>query len=258
MSMNERLALPFIRESRPRKIIAEIANHFLIPSILIEGRENLEKAQELANEQRVKLILTPNHISNADAPVLNRALRENRFGDLADNLVFIQGIKLDRHPINKYFTKAFKVIKIWPQSLPAVTIKEQVERRKIRVRASNDAKKSLQAGYSLVIFPEGGRSEGSLKQADASAIHFFKLDKNWETIALPVGIWGTEKVMPPDKVPRPSLRVHVGFGEPINVSSLIRANSYLGGEQMYRTVIDELMRKGIAPILPLQYRGVYA
>lgn len=256
--MNERLALPFIRQSRPTKIIAEIVNHLLIPSVGMEGRENLEKAQELANEQKVKLILTPNHISNADAPVLDRALRENGFGDLADNLVFIQGIKLDRHPINNYFTKAFKVIKIWPQSLPAITRKEQVERRNIRVKASNDAKKSLQAGYRLVIFPEGGRSGGSLKQADASAIHFFKLDKDWETIALPVGIWGTEKVMPPHKLPRPSPRVHVGFGEPINVSSLIRANNDLRGEEVYRTVIDELMRKGIAPILPPQYRGIYS
>lgn len=257
--MNERLALPFIRESRPTKIIAEIANYLLIPSVGVEGRENLEKAQELANEQRVKLILTPNHISNADAPVLDRALRENGFGDLANNLVFIQGIKLDRHPINNYFTKAFKVIKIWPQSLPAITRKEQVERRKISIKASEDAKKSLQDGYHLVIFPEGGRSyEGNLKQADASTIHFFKLGKDWETIALPVGIWGTEKVMPPHKLPRPSPRVHVGFGEPINVSSLIRTNNDLRGEEMHRAVIDELMRKGIAPILPPQYRGVYA
>lgn len=258
--MTERLiTLPFIKDRQPQRVLAEIASYLLMPSIVMEGRENLEKAQKLANEPSVKIIFAPNHISNADVPVLVRTLRENEFGGLADSLVFIQGIKLDRHPINNYFVKGFKVIKIWPQSLPAVTREEQTERRRTRVRASEDAEKSLEAGYHLVIFPEGGRSyEGRLKQADASAIHFFKSDKDWEIFALPVGIWGTEKVMPPHKLPRPSLRVHVGFGKPINMSSLIRINSGLRGVEMHRAVIDELMRRGIAPILPPQYRGVYA
>lgn len=248
---------PFIRKSQPQIMLVEIASRLLMTSLTVEGRQNLERAQELT-ENGVNLIIVSNHISNADAPVLDRAIRESGFGGFADELVFIQGIKLDEHPINKRLIGALNVIKVWPQGLPATTREEQVERRQTTARASRDAKKSLEDGYRLVIFPEGGRSyAGSLKHTNASAIHFFKLSQDRETFALPVGIWGTEKAMPPGKMPRPTPRVHVNFGELINMSLLIQANGNLKGEEMQRAVIDELMRKGIAPLLPPQYRGVY-
>lgn len=257
--MVERLIAPFVPESPLPTLTAEALNYFLIWEISVDGQENLKQAQELTSTSKEKkLILTPNHLTNADGPAIDRALRERGPKGFADNVVYIQGNKLDQHPVNRYFTKSLKVIKIWPQSREVTTLEEKQQKKKMNIKAMEDAKKSLEYCYYLAVFLEGGRSyDGSLKQAERSPLQLFTLVENSETFALPVGIWGTEKVMPPGKVPRPSLTVNVTFGKPINVSSLIKASDKSSG-RMRRDVVDVIMRKGIAPLLPLKYRGVYA
>src|SRR3989344_5736896 len=107
---------PFIPESKPRKLLVDTLNHLLILNIHVEGQENLKTVQEIASEGHNN-ILTPNHLSNADGPVIDRALREKGPKGFAKNVVYIQGRKLDLHPINRPLTRSLKVIKIWPPSL---------------------------------------------------------------------------------------------------------------------------------------------
>lgn len=205
----------------------------------------------------------PNHLSNADGPVIDRALREKGPIGFADNIVYIQGRKLDLHPINSYFTKSLKVIKIWPQTIKPTIPEEEQLKRMMNAKAMEDSKKCLQAGYFLCVFFEGGRSyNGRMKEAERSALQLFTLVEDSETLALPIGIWKTEKIMPPEKLPRflPMTEVNVNIGKPINVTSLIRAteNSGLSGARMRKKVVDGLMRQGIASLLPPNYRGFYA
>jgi len=248
---------PFVPESKPRKLLAETANHLLIWNLEVNGLGNLERTQELA-EKGYKIILTPNHLSNADGPVIDRALRETGPKGFAENVVYIQGRKLDLNPINRYFTRSLKVIKIWPPSLKPTPEEEQLK-KEMNEKAIVDAKKCFQVGYYLAVFFEGGRSyAGSLKQAERSPLQFFTLVDDADTVALPVGVWGTEKAMPPHKIPRPTLKANVSFGEPRNISALIRERNHLSGTIMRKQVVDIIMRKEIAPLLPPKYRGVYA
>lgn len=252
----------FEKERQPNKIILEVLSHFLIPrKIQIHHIENLEEAIELSKQGK-ELVVCPNHNSNADSPVLARGLRKNGFKGFEDHLVHIQGAKLDRHPINKFFTHGLKVIKIWPESLTARTDEEKKKKKEMNDKAQKYATECLREGYHLVLYLEGGRSySGSLKQAERTGVAYFRLVKDSETMVLPVGIIDADKVMPPGKIlilPNPSLVVNIVFGKPINASSLIEKNSHLSDHRMRRAVIDEIMKNGIAPCLPPERRGVYA
>jgi 1-acyl-sn-glycerol-3-phosphate acyltransferase len=108
----------------------------------------------------------------------------------------------------------------------------------------------LKNGDLLGIFPEGTRSpDGRLYKGKTGAARM-ALDADCPVI--PVGLIGTEKVLPKDaKVPKRT-KVHVRFGRPMHISQEAREDPHV-----LRTFTDDLMH-AIADLTGQTYRHRYS
>lgn len=224
------------------------------PDIHVGGRGNLKEAIRLTDGRN--LIFMLNHISNFDTSAFEMALRRMGFEEIVQKLIFLQGIKLDRNPAASLFLGGFNRIKVWPPNLDPKNEKEEKERIKLTRESLMLSKRALQEGFALGIYIQGGRSyTGKLTPAEPATIGYATLLPN--TIIVPVGISGTEKVMPHrSPLPFPVSKVSVNFGEPINMDSLLKNYQNLPNYKKRKEVADFIMRK-IAYRLPEEYRGIY-
>jgi 1-acyl-sn-glycerol-3-phosphate acyltransferase len=116
-------------------------------------------------------------------------------------------------------------------------------------RVLEGAKKALDEGQILGMFPEGGRSQdGKLRRGKpGSAVIAVKTD----IPLLPIGVAGTEKIHGISWLwKRP--RIVVRIGKPFRLSS---SNNAISKSQM-QLLTTQLMGE-IAALLPTEYRGVY-
>jgi len=226
------------------------------PDIKISGKENIEKALETTNGKN--LVFVMRHLSNFDTAAVELALKRAGFKEIVSKLIFLQGIKLDKNPVTKVFQGAFNRIKVWPPSLPAKNGEEKIKRREMMKKSLKSSKRALEEGHVLGIYCEGGRSyDALLKPAEPTAIHYLTLQP--DTIAIPVTIRGTNKVLPPGAfIIFPAAPVKVDFGEPINITSLMKEYEHLPRpHEKYKKIGDFIMKK-IAQKLPEKLRGHYA
>jgi 1-acyl-sn-glycerol-3-phosphate acyltransferase len=116
-------------------------------------------------------------------------------------------------------------------------------------RILEGARKALEEGLILGMFPEGGRShDGKLRKGKAgSAVIASKTD----VPVLPVGVAGTDKIHGISWLWRRP-RIIVKIGEPFRLPP---ANSKMTKSQM-QLLTKQLMRE-IAALLPVGYKGAY-
>lgn len=227
--MKEVLAPPFVhhKKSPLQSMFVEAAARVFAYEIRVKGLENLTTVQEL------KTIYMPNHTSHADYPILQQALKRNGFGEIADKTIPLEGLRIEQNPAAKFFARSYNTIHTWPLT---ITPKNDIEKKKkfsIHREALEYAKSNLNNGYHLVIFPEGTRSRtGQLNRGEPGVTHY--LTSTDHTFVVPVGIFGTEKLLPsgsPIPLPYPP---DVAFGEPISVSDLISQFGHLPNKEMRR------------------------
>jgi 1-acyl-sn-glycerol-3-phosphate acyltransferase len=121
-------------------------------------------------------IFVSNHLSNTDALVLNRAFR--RFG-YRQQVFFLAGVKLQDETMTRLGLETVPTVAIRPNSPDREAIREAI--------------RTLQAGDSLFVFPEGGRSRtGSLIEAKPGVI---LIARKGGVPIVPIGLEGTEKLM---------------------------------------------------------------
>ncbi len=181
------------------------------------------------------LVLAANHLSNLDGVVIG--------GWLTPAL----GRRI--HWLAK------KEMLAWPIAgrLLAMSSFHPVDRGSGDVEAFRTAQRILEAGNVLFVFPEGTRSRtGALARAqDGLAALALRTDAP----IVPLGIWGTERVWPRGRVPRPGGRVVLRIGTPFRLSELeIPAADRRAAKAAATTAI----MARIARLLPPPYRGVYA
>lgn len=119
------------------------------------------------------------------------------------------------------------------------------------IEAFRLAKRVLDEGHVLVIFPEGTRSRtGRLGRAKAGV---GLLAVRTGAQILPVALTGTERLWPRGGLPRPGARISMRVGAPY------RLPPAAGGDRrrMQVEATETIMRR-IAALLPPSYRGVYA
>lgn len=226
------------------------------PDIKISGKENVEEAIGITDGKN--LVFVMRHLSNFDTAAVQLALKRIGFGKIVSKLIFLQGIKLDKNPVTKVFQKAFNRIKVWPPSLPAKSEEEKIKRKKMMKESLESSKKALKEGHVLGIYCEGGRSyDALLKPVEPAAIHYLTLQPN--TIVIPVTIRGTNRVLPPGAwLIFPAAPVKIDFGEPINITTLMKECEKLPHHrEKYKKVGDFIMKK-IAKKLPEHLRGAYS
>lgn len=166
----------------------------LAPRNRVSGQENVPR--------RGGVILASNHISDCDPPfILNASPRALWF--MAKRELFeMTVLGLDFGPIIR-FCQAFPVD-------PGGADRAALRR----------AEALLEADQAVVIFPEGRCSpDGEFHEITSGTV---MLALRAQTPIVPVGLWGTQSVMPyAQLVPRPTLsRVRVHFGAPLDFKAL--------------------------------------
>lgn len=198
-------------------------------NIKVLGKENIENIKE-------PVIFIGNHLSNSDGLVLEKVLRDK-------DVTFVAGMKLSNTPLTNIGMSIVKSISIKPNSADKEAI--------------NSIIKTVKAGESIFIFPEGTRSRtGSMIEGKKGVILIAKVTK---APVIPVAIWGTEKLMPINKEGDMGAEkfyyadVYVSFGKPISVPKKNQDED----KQQYNDRVLEHYMKSIARLLPEEYRGVY-
>ena len=234
----------------PSRLVAHIhyllADHFVRPESDVSGVEHLES---IGSEP---LILCANHLSYADANLVQILLHRAGFEDLAQRLTALAGPKVFTSRERRFSSLCFGTVKV-PQSSD-VSSEEAVLSARDVARAARQAlsvaSQRLAAGDALVLFGEGRRSRSAQMQPMLPAVARY-LESRPEAWVVPVGITGTEALFPVgDARVRPA-RVHV------RVASPLRAHRVLTATNAHRQTTMDVVGLLIADLLPTPYRGVY-
>ena len=129
-----------------------------------------------------------------------------------------------------------------------------VDRSTADVEAFRLARRILDEGHVLFVFPEGTRSPDGALQAARDGVAVLALRSGASIV--PVGIAGSDRVWPRGrKLPRPGGRLTIRVGTPFRIADELPAGTERRAAKGLATTI--LMRR-IAELLPERQRGVYA
>lgn len=199
---------------------------------------NVQGIDELKNVQK-PIIFICNHLSNSDGLVLNKILNvSNNF-----DVTFVAGVKLKHDAITHLGTYCVKTTPINPNTADKEGISKII--------------KILKSNNNILIFPEGTRSRnGAMIEAKKGLVLIAKLSK---AIIVPIGINGSEKLMPINKNGEMYKEdftyadVEVKIGKAFYLDKKGKDENRKDYE---KRVIDDAMHR-IAQLLPEKYRGVY-
>ena len=181
------------------------------------------------------LILTANHASNLDAVVLGSWLMPTL------------GRRI--HWLGKKELFAWPIVG-WAAANGGV---HPVDRGAADVEAFRLAKRILDEGHILFVFPEGTRSpDGSLQEA-RDGISVLALRTGAPIV--PLGIAGSNRVWPRgQKLPRPGGHVNVRVGRPFRPLDLLPPDT---DRRTAKGLVTAMIMERIAALLPPSQRGVY-
>lgn len=219
------------------------------------GLENLESLRSLHKDGK-HIVLTPNHLSHLDHAFLYLLFHHFGFADLWEKTIFVGRKSLYKEPYFRPLLSVISMLGVYStRELKSMNEREKetagIHNRNV-LRVARE--KILKENKILIVYPEGGRSPtGSLIRADRAVASFWHLS---ESYVVPVGISGTEKVLPHSFLKKrilPNLLspVTVSVGEPMEVS-LLRQEAAFDKQKE----VDLIMRR-VASLLPEKYRGVY-
>lgn len=198
-------------------------------SINIQGSENLKGI-------KTPTIFICNHLSNSDGLVLDKALKEI-------DPTFVAGIKLSNNAITSIGVNVVKTTNIKPNTADKDGLKKIVS--------------LVKQGESLLIFPEGTRSRvSSLIEAKRGVLLIARMTG---APIVPIGLYGTEKLLPINKEGDMSAEtfnyadVHINIGKQFEFPKRAKEQD----KKEYEDFAIRYIMKKIAELLPENYRGVY-
>lgn len=246
---------PILNQQKAKlsKSLTELLTKNFANPLNVEGIENVRQTQEL-NARGKKIITISNHLSYADFPVTMAALKINGFDAIAENTTAIEGLRLGKDPVRRFLVSGYKRIIIWPQSVEPKNEDEGKKRFRMNFNALKEAKSKIENGW-LQIYLEGSRSRTqALERAMPESLHFITL----ADFLLPIGIYGTEKILPVGAWLPDVNKASVAFGEPIDVAKEVEKFKDIKNREERRQMIVNYFMSCIADCLPPKYRGVYA
>jgi 1-acyl-sn-glycerol-3-phosphate acyltransferase len=226
--------------------------HHLLADRFLERGSTIEGLHHVAAVGPGPLTIFANHLSYADANVVDVLLQRAGAGSLAARLTAIAGPKVFTSRERRFSSLCFGTIKV-PQSTEVSSGEAQLHARDV-ARAARQAigvaLDRLTVGDALLLFGEGTRSRTAAMQPMLAGVaRYLARPGTW---ILPAGLTGPESLFPVDAATvRPAL-VCMRVGPPLRAE---RLSESAGGN---RRVVMDAIGLAIAELLPSSYRGVYA
>jgi 1-acyl-sn-glycerol-3-phosphate acyltransferase len=219
--------------------------------VLLTPTSRLHDATHLEAVRREPLILVGNHLSFADANLLEYLLTGTGYGDVSRRITALVGPKVYSQPLRRFASLCFGTVKL-PQS-PSRASEEAVMPSREAARLASEAIRTARArhagGDALVIFVEGTRSRTKrMQRALAAVARYMEPPAGW---VVPLGIWGSEDLIPVDDERLHSGHVEARVGRPVSTEELFERC------QGKRPLVMDTVGFLIADLLPRPYRGVY-
>ncbi len=228
-----------------RAIHRVLSRRFLAP------QSELRNAHHLAAIAGAPVVLVANHLSYADANVIEVLLHAGGGAEVADRLTAGAGPKVYTDRGRRFSSLCFGTIKV-PQSAEVSSEDAVMSPREVARaarRAIDAANARLDAGDALLIFGEGTRSRTAALQPMLTGVaRYLERPDTW---VLPVGLTGTEALYPVDDSTVHPTRVTLTLGPPIRIDALSTESC---GD---RRLIMDALGLAIAELLPESYRGAY-
>jgi 1-acyl-sn-glycerol-3-phosphate acyltransferase len=234
----------------PHDPIARRVSRLAHTLVLLQPSE-LAASESLAIASKHAVFFVANHLSYIDANVLDALFVAAGCRDVADGLTVVAGPKVYALPTRRLASMCFGSIKI-PQSQSiasgdAVMPRREVARLAAQTLEAVEARHRL--GEHVLIFIEGTRSRsGSMQRVLAASARYFEGEG---AIVIPIGLWGTERLVPLDSEKVTPAHAHARVGRPVMAAELFaRAEGR-------RPVVADALGFLIADLLPPAYRGIY-
>jgi 1-acyl-sn-glycerol-3-phosphate acyltransferase len=231
--------------------LARRLNHALAELVLEPGSE-LAGSERLERARSGSVTFLANHLSFSDANLFECLLHHGGYEDVARRLTVLAGPKVYSEAFRRFSSLCFGSIKT-PQSTSRASGEAVMTRREVaRLAADTIAlvEERRRLGDHLIVFVEGTRSRTAEMAPALPAVSRY-LDGPDVTI-VPIGISGSERLVPIGEEHLHRTRVRVEVGEPIAAAGL---REQCGGK---RGLMMDVVGVLIARRLPEAYRGAYA
>ena len=230
------------------------ARHFnhVLGTFVIEAGSTIEQTEHLAAARAGSVTFLVNHLSFADANVFEWLLYAGGFHDVVERLTVLAGPKVYLDPFRRLSSLCFGSIKT-PQSQSLASGEALMSRREV-ARLAGETIATVEARRKardhLLVFVEGTRSRsGGMQPALAAASRY--LDDP-EVVILPVGIRGSERLVPVGEERVHETTVVARVGAPVKSGELFARC------EKKRGLVMDVVGLLIARQLPPEYRGAYA
>ena len=228
--------------------------HHLLADRFLERQSEVSGVEHLAAVAGAPLVLVANHLSYADANVVEVLLHRSGGSGaaVADRLVALAGPKVFSDRQRRFSSLCFGTIKV-PQSADVSSGEAMLGGREVAKaarQAIDVAYGRLDAGDALLLFAEGTRSRTSAMRAMLPGASRY-LERPG-TCVMPVALAGSETLFPIGAATVRPARATIRLGIPLRADALMAA---AGGS---RKLAIDAIAVAIADLLPVSYRGEYA
>jgi 1-acyl-sn-glycerol-3-phosphate acyltransferase len=225
--------------------------HHVLAETILDDRSTVTGLHHVDAVRGRPVVLIANHLSYADANLLEILLHRSGATAHADRLTVVAGPKVYSSLKRRFSSLCFGTIKT-PQST-ALSSEDAVMHPREVARVARQcieiALDRVRRGEALLVFAEGTRSRSSGMQPTLAGVARYL---EWPgTQVLPVGLTGTELMFPIGEDALHDVPIVARIGPAIDAAEL---QALCGGDR--RAMMDEVGR-AIANLLPEEYQGVY-
>jgi 1-acyl-sn-glycerol-3-phosphate acyltransferase len=225
--------------------------HHLLAERFLKRESQLLGTDHLAHVMNAPVAIFANHLSYADANVIEVLLQRWGGGAIANRLTAIAGPKVFMSRERRFSSLCFGTVKV-PQSADVSSEEAVLNAREVARAARHSidvARGRLGAGDALLLFGEGTRSRtGGMQPMLAGVARYLDVPGTW---VLPVGLAGPEALFPVDGSGLRPACVMMQLGSPIRADALLAS---AGGD---RRLVMDAIGLAVAELLAPPYRGVY-